>query len=300
MVSSATDDTSPSIHESTEPARFTAEPIDVRHLLVPLDGSPFAERAVPIAGWLGSAFGAHVHLLEVVPSADTEGAENATRYLDSACRHYHAASWDIVQQDDVGDAIAAAVAHTGEWLACLSTHGRGRTATVGSVAVSVLERSSRPVMLVGPAARAVTAVDASVAVAVDGTVRDDTLVPVALGWAARLARRLTVVTVAQPAPPSGASPGPPFGRDVTDLERYVGSVAARTEGCGVMVDTRVVQGAIDVRDGLVALLDRTSALVVLGARVLPGRGPLAPGGHAARIVHDAAVPALVVPFPSVG
>jgi nucleotide-binding universal stress UspA family protein len=297
MVGSPTDNTSWSIDESVELPRFTVEPVDVRHVVVPLDGSPFAERAVLVAGWLASALGADVHLVEVVACGDREGAENATRYVDSACRHHHATSWDVVQHDDVGDAIADAVAGPGARLVCLSTHGRGRSPTVGSVAVSVLERSSRPVMLVGPAARAVTAGDAPVAVAVDGAPHDDRLVRLALGWAARLGRRLLIVTVAESAARHRGSPGPTLGWGATDLHRYVESVAARTLGCGVIVDTRVVEDAIDVRDGLVRLLDRTSALVVLGSQVRRGSGPMAPGSHSARIVRDVAVPALVVPIP---
>jgi nucleotide-binding universal stress UspA family protein len=230
--------------------------------------------------------GADIHLVEVVPAGDEEAAENATRYLDSACRRHHAATWYVVQGDEVGDALDAEVTRAPARLACLATHGRGRTATVGSVAVSLLERSRRPVLLVGPVARAVTARDAPVVAAIDGTARDVRLVSVALGWAARLGRRLDIVTVAEPGP-----------RDVADVEGYVRSAATRAEGCGVPVGTRVVREAIDVCDGLVALLDRTSALVVLGTPVRPRVGPLPSGSDATSMVHDAAVPALVVPFP---
>jgi nucleotide-binding universal stress UspA family protein len=289
MTSSTTDDTSPSTEPvlGTELPRFAVEPLDARHVVVPLDGSPFAERALPVAGWVADVVGADIHLVEVVPAGDDEAAENATRYLDSACRRHRAAAWDIVQSDEVGDALDAELTSAPARLACLATHGRGRSATVGSVAVSLLERSCRPALLVGPAARPVTASDAPVVVAIDGTARDDTLVSVALGWAARLARPLDIVTVAVPSPP-----------DVADVDAYVRSAAARAEGCGVRLRTRVVRDATDVRDGLVALLDRTSALVVLGAPVRRGVGPLAPGSDATSVVHDAAVPALVVPFPS--
>ena len=82
--------------------------------------------------------------------------------------------------------------------------------------------------------------------------------------------------------------------------------AARPIGGGttaVVADARwidVVRDAMDVRDGLVPVLDRTSALVVLGSHLRPGPGPLAPGSHAASIVRHAAVPALVVPLPPTG
>jgi nucleotide-binding universal stress UspA family protein len=58
----------------------------------------------------------------------------------------------------------------------------------------------------------------------------------------------------------------------------------------------VAYDPINVRHGLIRILDRTAALVVLGSqrRTVPVR--LLLGRHAARIVHDVAVPAVVVPL----
>ena len=199
--------------EGESPGPLVPVPVDERHVVVPLDGSSFAERALPVAAWLSAAVGAHVHVVEVIPSGDQEGAENAIRYLDSTCHHHPGASWEVVWDDEVADALVAEAARSGGRLACLATHGHGRSPTVGSVAVSLLERSREPLLLVGPAARVVTAFDAPVAVALDRTPHDDTLVRLALGWAARLARRLDVVTVIEQ--PGG---------DVAEPDRYVESV----------------------------------------------------------------------------
>jgi nucleotide-binding universal stress UspA family protein len=275
--------------EGQDGGALAPAPSDLRQIVVPLDGSPFAERALPVAAWLAAEVGAGVHLVEVIPVGDEEGAENATRYLDGTCRHHRAVSWDVVRNDEVGDALAAEIARPGGRLPCLATHGRGRSPTLGSVAVSLLERCPEPLMLVGPAARAVTASDAPVSVALGRGPQDDALVRVALGWAARLERRLEIVTVAE-------EPG----LDATESERYLDSVLARTGGSGVAVRTRVVRDALDVRDGLIPVLDRTSALVVLGSHLRAGPGPLAPGSHAASILRNAAVPSVVVPLPPAG
>jgi nucleotide-binding universal stress UspA family protein len=81
----------------------------------------------------------------------------------------------------------------------MATHGRDRTAgPLGSVAAALLGRSERPVVLVGPGARPSAGADAPVVAAVDRTRHDETLVPVASNWAARLARRLEIVAVAEP------------------------------------------------------------------------------------------------------
>jgi nucleotide-binding universal stress UspA family protein len=303
MIGSIGDGTPPNARPSTDPAPFTAEPLEVGHIVVPLDGSPFAERALPVAAWLAGAVGADMHLVEVVARSEGEEAsEGAIRYLDSVSRRHRATGWDVVQAADVGQALSDMLASSPGRVACLATHGRDRSAAVlGSVAASLLARSDRPAVLVGPEGRAVTAEDAPVLVAVDGTARDEALVPVALGWAARLGRRLEIVTVAEPAPAGHREAAAPRrARGPADPEGYVESLAARAGRAGVTVASRVIYDPISVRNGLVPLLDRTVALVVLGSGRRGSVPRLVLGSHAARVVHDAAVPALVVPLPGGG
>lgn len=277
--------------------RCTAEAVGVTRIVVPLDGSLFAERALPVAEWAAAGVGADVHLVEIVTRE--EDAEGAFRYLDSVSRRHRAAGWDVFQRNDVGEALADTVAGFPAGMACLATHGRDRSASLlGSVAASLLDRSSRPVLLTGPAAHAIAAADAPVVVAVDGTARDESLIPVALGWAARLARRLEIVTVAEPAPAGYREGGAPRrARGPAEPERYLASLVARTEGSRVAVASKVVYDPISVRDGLVPLLDRPAALIVLGSRHRLGVPRMALGSHAARIVHVAPIPALAVPLP---
>jgi nucleotide-binding universal stress UspA family protein len=298
MAGSTTGDAASSTGLGPEPRRFAVEPVEVGHVLVPLDGSPFAERALPVAAWVASGTGADVHLVKVVARIAGEESEAAIRYLDSAARSYHAATWDVVGGTDVGATLAETVDNSPGGLACLATHGRGRSVPLGSVAVFLLEHGSWPVVLVGPEARIVTAADAPIVVAVDGTTRDDVLVPVALGWAARLRRPLAIVTVADSAPPGYREASRVRrARGPAEPEHYVQSLVARAEEVGVAVSGHAVYDPISVRDGLVPFLDRTAALVVLGTRHRPGLGRMVLGSHAVRIVHDAAVPALVVPMP---
>jgi nucleotide-binding universal stress UspA family protein len=300
MISSTAGNTTPPARSDGDPAPFAVQSVDVGHVVVPLDGSPFAERALPVGQWVAEMLGADVHLLEVVASGDDEGVEGAIRYLDDVCRRRHAASWDVAERGDVAAALAEAVAASPRRIACLATHGRGRSATIGSVAASLVERAAGPVMLVGPGARAVTATDAPVVVAVDGTARDHTLVAVALGWAARLARRLDIVTVAELRHPTLLGGGQrERARGPIEPERYLESLAARARGSDVQVVTRVVRNSISVRAALSLLLDRTAALIVLGSRPRERQGLMVSGRCWAGIVRDAAVPALVVPLPPV-
>jgi nucleotide-binding universal stress UspA family protein len=171
-----------------DPPPLAVRPLAVAHVVVPLDGSPFAERALPVGAWIAAAVGGDVHVVEVVPCDADEEAEAAIRYLDSVARSHGAAAWDVIERDDVGAALVDATDGSPGRLACLATHGAGRSLLLGSVAVSLLERSRQPVVMVGPVARAVTAVDAPIVVAVDGMVGDDVLVRVALAWAPDIAQ----------------------------------------------------------------------------------------------------------------
>jgi len=200
---------------------------EVGRVVVPVDGSPFAERALPVAAWAAHALGAEIHLIDVV-SGERDTA-SAVRYLDGLARRYAVSSWDVARGDDVGDTIVAATRGEPPGLACLATHGRDRRATVlGSTAVAVLDRVTDPVMLVGPQARPPRAGDAPVVVAVDGGATDHAHVDIARGWAPRLGNRLVIATVAEPVPPSFRE-GQPLhrARGPADPEGYVADLAAR-------------------------------------------------------------------------
>lgn len=278
-------------------------PAPLRRVVVPVDGSPFAERALPVASWIAGALDAPLHLLEVVELGDA--ADQAIHYLDGLARRLDAASWDVSRGESPGRAIVAATGADRPSLACLATHGRDRSAAaLGSVAMQVLDHATEPVMLVGPQARPPFADDAPVVAAVDGTPDDGHIVRVAAEWAVRLCRPLAVCTVAEPVPGAFRQDRPVRrARGPADPEAYVNQLAVDAAaheaavggGLGV-VDTRVVYDPVSVREGVVRLVDRTAALLVLGTHrhSRPLRAVL--GSHAARIVHDIEVAALVVPL----
>lgn len=135
----------------------------VQTILVPLDGSLLAERALPYAIDLGRALHARVLLLRVVQApalSDRPEAENDARaYLKVTADLLRAERVEVETRvayrylEDVGQAIANVV---GEWhpdLVLMSTHGRGGLDRLlfGSVADGVIRRVNRPVLLIGAA-----------------------------------------------------------------------------------------------------------------------------------------------------
>src|SRR5918994_6228408 len=122
MVGPPARDATPTGRPGSGPASFVAEPVDVGHIVVPPDGSPFAERALPVAASVAAGLGADIHLVAVVPWREgEEGCEAAIRYLDSVSRRQRATGWDVVQHDDVRQALSEAGARFPGRVACIAT-----------------------------------------------------------------------------------------------------------------------------------------------------------------------------------
>ncbi|MBI5904491.1 MAG: universal stress protein [Deltaproteobacteria bacterium] len=146
-----------------------------RKVLVPLDGSALAERAVPHAEEIARASGAEILLLQavgmpmpVVPEAVLvadarilqEAMRSASEYLERTASPLRKAGIAVrIRVDDRPPADA--ILHTAEMedadLIVMSTHGRSGISrlVMGSVAESVLHASRRTLMLVKPERSAV-------------------------------------------------------------------------------------------------------------------------------------------------
>lgn len=142
-----------------------------RTILVPLDGSQFAEHALPVALALARRSGARLHLVSVstpLTAAYLEGiylgsddldAEVNTRYrayLDGMAvrlREYiNVPITDEVRHGEVAPALCQ-LASGGEYdLVVMATHGRGPLGRfwLGSVADEVIRHVTLPVLLVRP------------------------------------------------------------------------------------------------------------------------------------------------------
>jgi nucleotide-binding universal stress UspA family protein len=146
-------------------------PEGVRRVVLPLDGSPFAEAAVVPGADLAEALCVEVVVLRVVGPppyvvADAAGGEHvaddpaaalaeARRYVDAVTdglRRRGRAAEPLVAAGPPGATIAAVVAAQGAGLVAMATHGRGgvERAVLGSVTTETIRRSSVPLLLVRP------------------------------------------------------------------------------------------------------------------------------------------------------
>lgn len=150
-----------------EASPATASP-SYRRILVPLDGSPLAEAALPSVSSLARPLGLEIALLRVVPvivPKVVEGrrqivvdegqrlAQEAEDYLRGVADRLAADGFRVFTSVRSGDAAAEIIAGAGECQADLigmTTHGRTGLPRLffGSVAEAVLRRASIPVFVV--------------------------------------------------------------------------------------------------------------------------------------------------------
>lgn len=156
------------------PVEASAPPSAIRRIMITLDGSPFAERAVEAAVALGQTFGAEYALLMVVepplPIADptslmmvptAAGAEkriheSAAKYLEGLAGKLRKDGFTVTTHAVDGPAAAGTIIAQADALhadlVAIASHGAGgfERLVVGSVADKVIRGSTQPTFVVRP------------------------------------------------------------------------------------------------------------------------------------------------------
>ena len=269
-------------------------PDRVEVILVPLDGSRFAERALPVASRLAERLDADIHLLSVVAKEDHvvhRAAELAEIELPD--RRVHRT---VVVDLDPAGAIHEALRRLTRAVGCIVSHGRGRSdALIRSVASEVVARGRDPLLVVGPMVEERRS-GHDVVACVDDSPASMSLIPVALRWAGLLGESLVVITVAELVPDSVRPGGRRrFGPD-GDVDAFLTSLVKPVRDLGHHVDTVAVYDPISPAGGVHSWLrERPASLVVVSTHARSGLARIVFGSVAARIVHHSRSPVLVVP-----
>jgi nucleotide-binding universal stress UspA family protein len=173
----------------TEPDRLaslttTGAAVPTR-LVIPLDGTDFAARAVPVACRFAVAFGAQVVAITTPQSLD--GARDTPAWMaDLAARSWPAPMRTVVAHaGDPVTAVADQVAEAPGAAVCMATHARGAIGSLalGNVAQDVLRRAGVPVLLVGHHCEVDVDRHGPIVVAHDGSLAADAVVGAARVWA---------------------------------------------------------------------------------------------------------------------
>lgn len=270
----------------------------MEEIVVPLDGSDFANRALRTAKALSAAANARLRVIGIAPS-DAELAWTYDKVHEAVDRAgLHGIDVNVRVDPHPVEILLATGAREGTVL-CLATHDRPdpMAKALRAVGSLVLQRSERPVLAVGPHASA-EAQGSDVVVAIDGVTDPEPLLSAATDWATRLGSGLRIVTVYEPVPPDLDQPGH-YTRDhgpAGDPDDYVKSVRERVAEFAFAVDAVAIADPVGVATGLEQHLADVPARVL----VLGGRHPrlLKPSGATAEhLLRNLTLPVLLVNHP---
>jgi nucleotide-binding universal stress UspA family protein len=284
----------------TEPAA-AADPsstmLGYTSVLVPLDGSDLAARALGTARWLADRLGAGVHL---VSAATTPGSRDAhVAAIESQQARVPGATLHLSEAADAGAAIVSLVRDLDPCLVCMSTHGRSRTAALlGSTTVRVATELAAPLVAVGSRVRAASRSADRVVVTLDGWAAAERAIAPAAAWAQRLGVGLSLVTSADPllvSQEDGSRHGDHYGPS-HDPQTYLSDLAARPGLALLPVDVQVLWSSAAPHVSLGAHLDtHPASLVVATSHIRRRLARLALGSKAAKLIHRSPAPVLLLP-----
>lgn len=267
---------------------ITPSDIDYDVVLVPLDGSPEAERALAPAAGLARMFGASIHVIAGAVSRDKRWWYE--KYLAGVRGTDQPVVTHVSDDPDAAAAIVSSARRLDPSLVCMATHGRARSAAVvGSTFASVVARLHAPLVAIGPRVRAIDRrAVGHLALCLDGDAGVDPAVALAAGLARRLGWRVTLLTAADPViAPTEREEGAP--------DAHLRAVALRDEFAGLPVDTRVLWGIGPPHLTIGEHLDAEPIdLLVAPTHARTGLSRVVLGSEVASIVHRSPVPVLVL------
>lgn len=170
-------------------------------IIVPLDGSPDAGRALGPACALASYLDVEVRAVSF--AVDDDDRLELTTAVEDQMRGYGGVLRSLLVEpllSSVADQLGDVLVDSPGSLACMSTTGRGRAAAImGSVASGVLNRVEGPVLLVGPGYQAASfRCHGPLVVAIDGSEHGAAILPIAENFARTFDYELEIVTVRPP------------------------------------------------------------------------------------------------------
>lgn len=277
-----------------------------RSILTPLDGSPFAEQALPLALSIARRARArldllHVHVLYALtdprPSRytydaneDAEHRQQEQLYLDGTAKWLAAVSpvptSTVVVSGTGTEGILERAGSSRHDLVVMATHGRSRVARffLGSVADELVRQAEIPVLLVPTRDPAPTILPEpvleNVLVALDGSALAERVLGPALDLVRLVQGRCSLLRIAE------------VGQEI-EARAYLETISRRLRDEGIVVETRVIV-ASHAAEAILEQADKRHGDVI--ALATHGRGGLRRmllGSVADEVIRGAAAPILV-------
>lgn len=299
-----------------------------RSILVPLDGSPFAEQALPWASETARRAGAMMQLAlvhhpapalatalempEIGAQLDDEARAREQSYLTAQVDRVRA-SWNVpVTSVLLNGGVAEALHHqaevSGADLLVLTTHGRGPVSRfwLGSIADQLMRRLHLPLLFVRPLESSVAVPLAPqvrrIMVTLDGSPFAEEALGAAQAMAGAFGAEIVLLLVIEPPVPIADPAGLTVIPVTVDAEKriresaaaYLATVTSRLAAEGGAVTSAAVEGAT-VAGAVLAQVDAQRIdLLVIASHGAGGFERLVMGSVADKVVRGAHIPVLVV------
>jgi nucleotide-binding universal stress UspA family protein len=299
-----------------------------RKILVPLDGSDFAEFALAPALSLAEKGDGTLYLVTVVPNfppiSPAEETEGSTRgwfeeervragtYLDDVKKRLGAASPTVTVHTKVlsggpAHAIENRVVETAMDLIVMTTHGRGplERMWLGSVADGLIRSAPCPILLWRPQENGTAVLDrrpdfASIVVPLDGSAVSRAIVPEAAGFAKAFGSRISFVSVVPDSFPLGSPYIPHAAEEELERERMISEFREALEAAadelrdqGLKVDTAVIRNADPPVGILGHATEIDASLIAMATHGRGGVSRLVLGSVADKVIRSGNIPVLV-------
>jgi len=294
----------------------------LRLIVVPLDGSPFGEQALPLAIRIAERQRAElelVHVYETImpfavqgappfdPALDADLRKDRRAYLDSVAQwagHNTSArvTATILSGDGVAETLAQHLAERHADLAVMATHGRGGLTRIwiGSVANDLVRRADAPILLVRPAEKESRETPAPpfrhALVPLDGTPADEDAIEDAMAVAGDAGVEFVLLHVIVPVVYL-AEPVQTALLTETALEaamaQYLEEIASRIRARGFSVSTQAIADPSPVHAILELANARGVDLIAMETHARRGVSRLLLGSVTDKVIRATKVPVLV-------
>jgi len=259
----------------------------IRKLIVPLDGSAVAERAIGLAE--GLAIVADVPVVLFTARWDID-SDNANRYLaaQAATIPERQVERRVVLEQSAPFAIARELELTPDSMVVMSTHGRSGVgqALLGSVTEEVLRASTAPVLVIGPHWSGAQIIKgSSVLMAIDSEVSVSALLQPVIELARLFRLHVWIVQVLSSESKSDVP--------VVEETAAVHQVAKRLHEADVLADWEVLNGGDPADEILNFAESHDVSVLALTTRVRQGVKRVTLGSVAMRVVRHAGQPVLL-------
>ena len=293
----------------------------MRRVLVPLDGSPFGESVLSLAGDIAERMGSNIELVTVNPPdrhpdipasmiAEIASARGvgARLYLDMQAQELHrrfeVAVYAAVLDGPVASALAEHARHDPPELIVMSTHGRSGPSRLflGSVADRLLRELHCPFVVAKPGSLGELPAHARILVPLDGSSLAESVLDAVARFFPCDRTTLRLVRVVPPAEVLPVGTSMPLPHTVPDLmearlagaNAYLERTAAKLRRMGWHVEHEVITDWHPSAAVLRSTADHRCDLIALATRGLGGVERIFLGSVADKVIRGAAVPVLVV------